>query len=763
MQGNLMKQRRLGPKLPRRGRATSCRPRRACFERLEARQVLSAPSLTPIGPIELLSGSPLHIPLDALDTDGDTLTFTATSSNPSVTTYIPEGNRSMKIAVRSDDGAIDGDMILELYEDLVPRVTSRIIELAESGFYDGVIFHRVMNGFMIQTGDPTGTGKGGSAYPDFDDQFHVDLQHNTTGVLSMAKSSDDTNNSQFFILDTPATGADYPRNLDFNHSIFGQLVEGFDVLEAISGVAVHQRPGSNPPEYSVPDVDVVMESVQIFVDNENGVLMLKAPEGYTGEADITVTVSDGHGGEDQIVFHVTVTPDPVDSDPYFAEVPEIRIPYDEPVTLTAIDVEGNNSYFLYEGDLAEYHLDIPLWCNEDLDYITDISTGEVTVAANNGLVGIHPITLATGVYADAIDYQVVPVFIVPDEAPTSRLDITLVRDLTEVDEMGEVDSLPDDQWIDEWDCFAIEIWATVTTPGAFGVHTVSTDLLFDKALFVATRIEHGLVFAKNQTGQIDNSAGAVTDVGGTTGVFTIDGYPDYYSNDPENPGYSGSPSDPVDVNLYGDNRPVLVARVYFEPNRPNLGVPHNAYTDYLAPHTDLGFALAGGQVTWSSVDVTTLTLGTLQNPELWPVMYDLDDDGEIGLGDLSFFAAAYNHTVGEPGGGLTWASDFDHDGDVGLGDLSYFASVYGHGEYSPSRLNYSPNFPAAWRPTTEGAALMGTVVAGSDDGDASEADGGSGTQSDVAFAQAIWGPHRPQSTARRKIDAVDLVMRFYDR
>ena len=110
--------------------------------------------------------------------------------------------------------------------------------------------------------------------------------------------------------------------------------------------------------------------------------------------------------------------------------------------------------------------------------------------------------------------------------------MTLVRDATEVDGFGEVATLPQDQWIDEWDRFAIEIWATVDdTAGQFGVHTVSTDLVYDKSLFTATEIEYGTAFHDNQTGQIDAAAGRVNDIGGTTRVFTVDPYtaaPDLY-------------------------------------------------------------------------------------------------------------------------------------------------------------------------------------------------------------------------------------------
>ncbi len=97
-----------------------------------------------------------------------------------------------------------GKMVFELFEDEAPRVVEQIMTLAEDGFYDGLKFHRILNGFVIQGGDPNGDGTGGSDLPDFDDQFDVDLQHNRTGILSMAKTTDDTNNSQFFITEDPS-------------------------------------------------------------------------------------------------------------------------------------------------------------------------------------------------------------------------------------------------------------------------------------------------------------------------------------------------------------------------------------------------------------------------------------------------------------------------------------------------------------------------------------------------------------------------------
>ena len=114
--------------------------------------------------------------------------------------------------------------------------------------YDDILFHRVIQGFMVQTGDPTGTGRGGPGYQ-FDDEFHEELRHDGPGVLSMANSGPDTNGSQFFITLNEAP------HLDGRHSVFGQVTEGMDVVREIGAV---ETDGSDRPLE-----DVVLESVDV--------------------------------------------------------------------------------------------------------------------------------------------------------------------------------------------------------------------------------------------------------------------------------------------------------------------------------------------------------------------------------------------------------------------------------------------------------------------------------------------------------------------
>ena len=242
------------------------------------------PTFEEIGDQTVLIGSPFHIPVDAYDPNGEPLTVSVSVDNPDLLeATVITGNRSIRI-----DMETYGDMVFQLFEQRAPRAAGRVIELAQSDFYDDIIFHRVIDNFVIQAGDPTGTGTSGSNLPDFDDNFHPDLQHNRSGVLSYAKSTDDTNDSQFFITEVPT------RFLDFNHSVFGQLIEGEDVREAISEHATNSA--------DRPTTDIAINTIEVFNDTENSLIMLKANDGSVGSTNVTVTVTDGDGNTHSETF-----------------------------------------------------------------------------------------------------------------------------------------------------------------------------------------------------------------------------------------------------------------------------------------------------------------------------------------------------------------------------------------------------------------------------------------------------------------------------
>jgi cyclophilin family peptidyl-prolyl cis-trans isomerase len=139
-----------------------------------------------------------------------------------------------------------GDIVVHLHADKVPNTVNNFIFLARQGFYNGTIFHRVISNFMVQGGDPTGSGMGGPGYQ-FSDEFNTSLRHDKPGVLSMANAGPGTNGSQFFITHVPTPW------LDNKHSVFGQVTDGMDVLISI--------PPRNPQAPEYPGVKLI--SVEI--------------------------------------------------------------------------------------------------------------------------------------------------------------------------------------------------------------------------------------------------------------------------------------------------------------------------------------------------------------------------------------------------------------------------------------------------------------------------------------------------------------------
>ena len=119
-----------------------------------------------------------------------------------------------------------GDIQIELYADKVPNTVANFVKLVADGFYDGLSFHRVIDDFMVQTGCPEGSGRGGPGYQ-FEDEFDAELRHDAPGILSMANSGPNSNGSQFFITHVATPW------LDDKHSVFGRVTDGQDVVNAV--------------------------------------------------------------------------------------------------------------------------------------------------------------------------------------------------------------------------------------------------------------------------------------------------------------------------------------------------------------------------------------------------------------------------------------------------------------------------------------------------------------------------------------------------
>jgi cyclophilin family peptidyl-prolyl cis-trans isomerase len=158
----------------------------------------------------------------------------------------PEMKIDAKIKYNATMKTDKGDIVFELFADKTPVTVNNFVFLAREGFYEGIIFHRVIADFMVQGGDPTGKGSGGPGYR-FADEFHPSLKHSKPGILSMANAGPGTNGSQFFITHIPTPW------LDGKHSVFGQVIGGMDVLMSI--------PPRDPMKPEYPGIKII--SVEI--------------------------------------------------------------------------------------------------------------------------------------------------------------------------------------------------------------------------------------------------------------------------------------------------------------------------------------------------------------------------------------------------------------------------------------------------------------------------------------------------------------------
>jgi len=142
--------------------------------------------------------------------------------NPPEMQIETDGNYT--VTMETNKGTIE----IELYASAAPKTVNNFVFLANEGFYDGITFHRVINDFMVQGGDPTGSGSGGPGYR-FEDEFDGNSHRHETGSLSMANAGPNTNGSQFFICHGPQP------HLDGKHTVFGKVTSGQDIVDSIAG------------------------------------------------------------------------------------------------------------------------------------------------------------------------------------------------------------------------------------------------------------------------------------------------------------------------------------------------------------------------------------------------------------------------------------------------------------------------------------------------------------------------------------------------
>ncbi|MGL4424119.1 MAG: peptidylprolyl isomerase [Gemmataceae bacterium] len=346
------------------------RQRRALgMETLEAREVPAVVLRTPFD-TQLPDDRPLYLPVTVTNQPAGAVTVTATTNSPNVKAEVVSGGRTIKLDVTGTDRqgqAFSGSMTMRLFENVAPLATNTIIELVNEGFYNGKLFHRIIDDFVIQGGSPNGDGIGGSTKPDVRDEFAADVTFASLGLVAMANARDDNNNSQFFITDIDRTLSERTEFLNFNHSIVGLLTSGFDIYDKIVTTNVDSR--------DKPLQDVTITAATVITDTTNAVVKLTPSAGVSGPVAVTITANDGTGATTQNLS-LNTTPVTVNSRAFLNPVNNVTIASGSTGTLQLSGVDIDN-------DTLTYAVGVP-------GNLTGTPQNATVSVNSSGLVSINP-------------------------------------------------------------------------------------------------------------------------------------------------------------------------------------------------------------------------------------------------------------------------------------------------------------------------------------------------------------------------------------
>jgi cyclophilin family peptidyl-prolyl cis-trans isomerase len=373
-------------------------------------------NLGAINNIQVPGGKSVLVPLTGTDSLGGPISYSFNSTDANVqTSLVSTASKSVVLNVSGTDSSNNpytGQIVLHLFEDLAPATTARIEQLVTSGYYNGLIFHRVLDGFVAQTGQ---TNSGNDTGVLLDDELNTSLTFTSPGLLAMANRGPDTSDAEFFITaidgagtTNPITLANMPQALDFRYTIFGQLVSGFDTFEKIMSVPVTTNTQTN--EASQPTSAITITSATLINDTQDAVLRVFAPASFDGSnATITVTAKNANNETSQQSFNVSAVTDTSTDPPFLGPVGDQTTAVGSPATftLTSTDLSGAGVY--YNAAIMSSPANGTL--------TVDNSTGKIMVTPNAGFVGDIQVIVGVQDEAQSVSYdtQVITVHVV---APT---------------------------------------------------------------------------------------------------------------------------------------------------------------------------------------------------------------------------------------------------------------------------------------------------------------------------------------------------------
>jgi cyclophilin family peptidyl-prolyl cis-trans isomerase len=374
-----------------------------------------------------------QMPITASDPDGQPLKFAATVSNKKLTAvFAPSSNRSLLInvsGVDSNNNPFTSNLVVQLFEDLTPLTTARIIDLVNSNFYNGLLFQRVISGFVAQGGGAA-TNLNLESGVTIDDEYVASLIYDGFGQLGMANQAPtkhDSNDSQFFITDVDLsignTNHPSPEYLNFLQPIFGQLTSGFNVLAEIMSTPVGTNPDTG--EISEPLSNVVMNTVTVITNSQDAVLRLTAAPKFPGASTnsfgaVTVTVS-ATNAENQVAtqtFQVNVIVDTSSSPPFLGPIPAGATVTQDMATsfiLTVTNIDTSATFFVVT-DLATGAYPT------NMDLSRDSHTGRVWVNPDVTLTGTASVSFGVSAAGQSTDTHVFVLNVLPRSAtPTMTI------------------------------------------------------------------------------------------------------------------------------------------------------------------------------------------------------------------------------------------------------------------------------------------------------------------------------------------------------
>lgn len=318
---------------------------RQALETLEIRRVLAA-SISQVPTTQTFTfGSDSYIGVEGQSSTNSAITYTATSSSADIVVETVTTGRSLRLNVSGKDGTntdFNGDIVLRLFEDKAPATTARIIQLAQSGFYNGLLFHRVVSNFVAQGGDPSGNGSGGSGTK-FSDEFDLSLTFNGPGLLAMANSGDDTNDSQFFItaIDQPLP-AQRPQHLNFQHSIFGAVTSGFETFRKLMATQTSGNPNNRPLS------NATINTATVFTDTKNGLIRMTGPSDRSASSTITIKANDGGGADATATVTVGASIPSRNNPAFLGAVSDLATNQNTPVTFTVTGFDSEQEALAFD-------------------------------------------------------------------------------------------------------------------------------------------------------------------------------------------------------------------------------------------------------------------------------------------------------------------------------------------------------------------------------------------------------------------------------